>query len=55
VPGDRGVLNVALTSPHIGVADALFDLFDAISDTLSWSPDRPPELTPTEATADRPH
>ena len=32
-----GVLNVVLTSPHVGLADPLLDLFEAISDTLQWS------------------
>jgi hypothetical protein len=45
VPGGDGVLNVVLSSPHVGIADQLFELFDAISDTLAWSPDRPAELS----------
>lgn len=32
-----GVLNVVLTSPRVGLADPLLDLFDAISDTLQWT------------------
>ncbi|MBL7496586.1 hypothetical protein I6A84_19525 [Frankia sp. CNm7] len=39
--GAEGVLNVVLTSPHLGLVDELFDLFEAISDTLAWTPDVP--------------
>ncbi|AEH10405.1 MULTISPECIES: hypothetical protein [Frankiaceae] len=49
VPGDRGVLNVVLSSPHVDIADDLFDLFDAISDTLAWSRDRPDQLFTTSS------
>ncbi|MBL7487205.1 hypothetical protein I6A60_08705 [Frankia sp. AgB1.9] len=37
-----GVLNIVLTSPHVGLADPLLDLFEAISDTLQWSAGDPP-------------
>jgi hypothetical protein len=42
VPGDsgvlnNGVLNIALTSPQVELADAMLNLFDAISSTLDWS------------------
>ncbi|WP_241255830.1 hypothetical protein, partial [Candidatus Protofrankia californiensis] len=49
VPGARGVLNVVLSSPHVDIADELFDLFDAISDTLAWSRDRPDQLSVTHS------
>ncbi len=38
IPGDRGVLNVVLTSPQIALADPMLELFEAISATLAWSP-----------------
>jgi hypothetical protein len=44
VPGGRGVLNVVLSSPHGGIAEELFAVFEAISDTLTWSQDRPDQL-----------
>jgi len=44
VPGGDGVLAVVLSSPHVGIADELFELFNAISDTLAWSVDQPAEL-----------
>ena len=37
VPDDGGVLAVVCTSPQVGLAEPLLDLFEAISDTLSWS------------------
>ncbi|ONH26368.1 hypothetical protein [Pseudofrankia asymbiotica] len=37
--GTDGVLNVVLTSPHTALAEELLDLFGAISDTLTWSPE----------------
>ncbi|WP_322752181.1 hypothetical protein [Frankia sp. Cas3] len=45
VPDGRGVLNVVLSSPHVDIAEELFELFDAISDTLAWSRDRPEQLS----------
>ncbi len=49
VPGDRGVLNVVLSSPHVDIADELFELFDAVSDTLAWSRERPDQLSVTNS------
>lgn len=37
VPGGRGVLNVVLSSPQVELGEAMLDLFDAISSTLTWS------------------
>jgi hypothetical protein len=37
VPDGGGVLAVVCTSPQTGLAEPLLDLFEAISDTLSWS------------------
>lgn len=37
VPGGHGVLDLVLTSPHLGLAEPMLDLFDAISATLAWS------------------
>ncbi len=45
VPDGHGVLNVVLSSPHVDIAEELFELFDAISDTLAWSRDRPEQLS----------
>ncbi len=36
VPGGDGVLSVVLTSPQLSLSDGLFELFDAVSATLSW-------------------
>lgn len=36
VPDGGGVLNVVLASPQTELAEPLFDLFDAISATLTW-------------------
>lgn len=36
VPGSERILDVALTSPQLSLAEALLDLFDAISSTLAW-------------------
>ncbi len=36
VPGSEATLNIVLTSPQAALADALLDLFDAISATLAW-------------------
>ncbi|WP_239335122.1 hypothetical protein [Frankia sp. CiP3] len=49
VPDGRGVLNVVLSSPHIDIAEELFELFDAVSDTLAWSQDRPEQLAATDS------
>ncbi|WP_322748121.1 MULTISPECIES: hypothetical protein [unclassified Frankia] len=49
VPGDRGVLNVVLSSPHVDIVEELFEVFNAISDTLVWSPDRPEQLHATNS------
>jgi hypothetical protein len=37
VPGSGGVFDVVLTSPQARIADALLDLFDAISGTFTWA------------------
>jgi hypothetical protein len=37
VPDGGGVLAVVCTSPQVALSDPLLDLFEAISDTLSWS------------------
>jgi len=37
-PDGAGVLDVVLTSPQTHLAEPMFDLFDAISGTLAWSP-----------------
>jgi hypothetical protein len=37
VPDGTGVLNVVLTSPQVEIAEAMADLFDAISSTLTWT------------------
>ncbi|SEH00446.1 hypothetical protein SAMN05444920_116181 [Nonomuraea solani] len=37
VPGGHGVLDLVLTSPHLGLAEPMLELFDAISATLAWS------------------
>lgn len=39
VPGDAGVVNVVLTSPQTSLVDSMLELFDAISDTLAWTPE----------------
>lgn len=39
VPGAQQVLDLVLTSPQPELADALLDLFDAISGTLTWAAD----------------
>jgi hypothetical protein len=50
IPVPGGVLTVVLSSPHVGIADELFELFDAISDTLAWAADRPAGLsTPAQS------
>ncbi|MGQ0779266.1 MAG: hypothetical protein ACT4NY_33440 [Pseudonocardiales bacterium] len=36
VPGERGVLNMVLTSPQVELAEPMLDLFDAISSTVTW-------------------
>lgn len=36
VPGDRGVLDVVLTSPEVDLAEPFLDLFEAVSGTLAW-------------------
>jgi hypothetical protein len=41
VPGGRGVLDVVLTSPHVDIPEALFGVFEAVSDSLDFSLDRP--------------
>ncbi|MBK6871008.1 MAG: hypothetical protein IPG94_06340 [Kineosporiaceae bacterium] len=38
VPGEQRVLNFVMSSPHVELADALLDLFDAVSSTVQWSP-----------------
>jgi len=37
VPGGDGVLNVALTSPQVDLAEPMLHLFDAITSTLAWT------------------
>lgn len=37
VPDGHGVLNVVVTTPQVELAEAMLDLFDAISSTLTWS------------------
>jgi hypothetical protein len=37
-PDGAGVLDLVLTSPQTHLAEPMFDLFDAISGTLAWSP-----------------
>jgi len=37
VLNNNGVLNITLISPQVELADAMLDLFDAISSTLDWS------------------
>jgi hypothetical protein len=38
IPATPGVLNVVLTSPQVQIAEAMLDLFEAISATLAWTP-----------------
>lgn len=40
-----GVVDVVLTSPQASIADALLDLFDAVSGTFAWSGPAGPERT----------
>jgi len=49
VPAGGGVLNVVLTSPHTALADDLLGLFEAISETLSWSDGRPSSAPETSS------
>ena len=37
VPGEPAALDFVLTSPHAGLADAMLDLFAAITETLEWT------------------
>jgi hypothetical protein len=37
-PDGEGLLDVVLTSPQTQLAEPMLDLFDAISETLAWSP-----------------
>lgn len=50
-PDGAGVLDVVLTSPQSHLAEPMFDLFDAISGTLAWSPGTSP--TPTRSLTHR--
>ena len=38
IPGQRRVLNFVMSSPHVELADALLELFEAVSSTVQWSP-----------------
>ncbi|HET9654816.1 MAG TPA: hypothetical protein VFP72_05650 [Kineosporiaceae bacterium] len=49
VPEGGGVLDVVLTSPQSQLAEALLDLFDAISGTFSWAPHEDPDPDTTAA------
>ncbi|MBI4942638.1 MAG: hypothetical protein HY830_18010 [Actinobacteria bacterium] len=40
-----GVVDVVLTSPQASIADALLDLFDAVSGTFAWAVPTDPERT----------
>jgi len=48
VPEGNGILNIVLTSPQVELADAMLDLFDAISSTLDWSAPAATRTNPTE-------
>ena len=49
VPGGQGVLNAVLTSPMVDLAEAMLDLFDAITETLAWAPS-PDTMTQAQPT-----
>lgn len=42
---DGGVVDVVLTSPQASIADALLDLFDAVSGTFAWTGPAGPDRT----------
>lgn len=39
VPGEAGVLNVVLSSPQTSLVDPMIEVFEAVSNTLAWTPE----------------